>query len=148
MFSIVLVHILSFKIFEKDKFSFLEPDVFPIVNITTNTSYSLKIDIIEKPLEHLLNGILRFISVLYNITSATDLELKQCNFTLIINHTLFLEDEKPFSFLLKNLTAYTNYSLQLAYVTVQPGNLTRVIHQRTPIDSKSNIKSSRPEVFC
>ena len=121
--------------------------MFPIVNITTNTSYSLKIDIVEKPSEHHLNGILRFISVLYNITSATDLELKQYNYTLRVNHTLFLEDEKPFSFLLKNLTAYTNYSLQLAYVTVQPGNLTGVIHQRTPIDSKSNIiniRSSRP----
>ena len=108
----------------------------------------MKINIVEKPLEHLLNGILRFISVLYNITSTTDLELKQYNYTLIINHTLFLEDEKPFSFLLKNLTAYTNYSLQLAYVTIQPGNLTDVIHRRTPIDGESNIGSSRSEVFC
>ena len=131
---------------------FLEPDVFPVVNITSNSSQAFEIVITEKPLEHLLNGILRFITVLYNITSPTDLDKKQYNYTLPVNHILFFENADPFSFLLKNLTAYTNYSVQLVYVTVKPGNWSKATHKRTPIDSKlrflkTNNTSTRSQVL-
>ena len=131
---------------------FLEPDVFPVVNITSNSSQGFEVVITEKPLEPLLNGILRFITVLYNITSPTDLDKKEYNYTLPVNHTLFFENADPFSFLLKNLTAYTNYSLQLAYVTVTPGNWSKAMHKGTPIDSelrfvKTNNTTIRSQVF-
>ena len=106
------------------------------MNITSNSSYAFEIVITEKPLKHLLNGILRFIVVLYNITSPTYLDVKENNFILPVNHTLFFEHAEPFSFLLENLTAYTNYSLQLAYVTVKPGNITQLINRRTLIDGE------------
>ena len=133
-------------------FFFLEPDVFPVVNITSNSSQGFEVVITEKPLEPLLNGILRFITVLYNITSPTDLDKKEYNYTLPVNHTLFFENTDPFSFLLKNLTAYTNYSLQLAYVTVTPGNWSKTMHKGTSIDSKlrflkANNTTIRSQVF-
>lgn len=128
-------------------FFILEPDVFPAANITNNSSQAFEVVITEKPLESLLNGILRFITVLYNITSATELDKKEYSYTLPVNHTLFFENSAPFSFLLKNLTAYTNYSVQLAYVTVKTGNWSKATHKRTPIDSKLRfLKTSNTSI--
>lgn len=68
------------------------------------------------------------------LTSPNYLDVKEKNYILPVNHTLVFELSGPFSFLLENLTAYTNHSLQLAYATVKPGNITQLRNRGTPID--------------
>lgn len=111
---------------------FIAPDAIPVVmNFTNIKTRSVQI-VIKKPNKLSINGILRYIIVLLNVSSD---QIRKAWYR--IEHDEFFEDNtQPHIIHLNGLLPYTVYKIQMRFHTIEDGQLSQLSYVLTNSESK------------